>query len=662
MYKRQEGNSATFWSFTTQVAAPGAFTHTSPANSATGQSTSPTLSWGTSTGAASYEYCIDTTNDSACTTWVSTGTNTSVGLTGLAAGTAHYWHVRAINPGGTTYAEGNAATFWSFTTPAPLPGAFGKTTPASGATGQPVNPVLSWNASSGAFGYEYCVDTNNNNACDGPWVPVGSATSVPMIGLPSNTTHYWHVRGLNGAGTTYAEADATMFWAFTTGVPAPAFGQVDTPTQNATGVQGAIGVTGWALDDGGVSTVQIYRNCLAFEPGNCQTVLGNSVVYIGDAAFLAGARPDVAAAFPTHPQSGRAGWGYLMLTPMLPHVPNAQPFGGQGPLTLYIVATDSSANKTLLGRTFVPGPDFSTPTTFTMANDTIAKPFGAIDTPGQGQTIGGIFNNFGWVITPDLNTVADGTDILVPTNGSTMTVFIDGLPVSTVAYNQCRGTAGNPVPPGVYCNDDVSNIFGNPTPVLTPNAPRTSNPTKFRNLDAARAPIGAYTFNTNTLANGLHTIAWSVTDSAGRNEGIGSRFFNVLNGAPVAAVEDALLAAPSKVLGAAATLDVHAPGTDGVWSRAGFSLTTPWAAMHAKDDGTFAVRLAELGRLELWLGADVDAGYLVAEGKLHPLPVGSSLSGAQFGWTPPAGYTGAYRLVFIRGGDRITVTVTVGGR
>ena len=92
------------------------------------------------------------------------------------------------------------------------------------------------------------------------------------------------------------------------------------------------------------------------------------------------------------------------------------------------------------------------------------------------------------------------------------------------------------------------------------------------------------------------------------------------------------------------------------------NLATPWASMRAKDDGTFAVRLPELGRLELWLGADVDAGYLVAEGNLHPLPVGSSLSGAQFGWTPPAGYTGAYRLVFIRGGDRITVTVTVGGR
>ena len=50
----------------------------------------------------------------------------------------------------------------------------------------------------------------------------------------------------------------------------PAFGQVDTPGQNATGVQGAIGVTGWALDNVGVSNVRIYRTCLPFDaPASC---------------------------------------------------------------------------------------------------------------------------------------------------------------------------------------------------------------------------------------------------------------------------------------------------------------------------------------------------------------------------------------------------------
>ena len=224
------------------------------------------------------------------------------------------------------------------------------------------------------------------------------------------------------------------------------FGQVDTPVQNASGVVGAIGVTGWALDDVGVTGVKIYRNCLPFEnQANCQTLGGRSVVFIGDAAFVAGARPDVEAAFPTYPQAYRAGWGYLLLTNMLPHVPNSLGFGGQGPLTLYAFASDSvtanfgDGNVTLLGRT----PADHTPTAITMANDTIAKPFGAIDTPGQGQTVSGTLANFGWVLTPD-----PGTGILMPTDGSTMSVFIDGVSVGTVAYNQCRGTVGNPVPAG----------------------------------------------------------------------------------------------------------------------------------------------------------------------------------------------------------------------
>ena len=59
-------DSQTWWSFRTQVDAPAAFGKAAPANGATGQSTSPTLTWGTSARAASYEYCYDTTNDGAC--------------------------------------------------------------------------------------------------------------------------------------------------------------------------------------------------------------------------------------------------------------------------------------------------------------------------------------------------------------------------------------------------------------------------------------------------------------------------------------------------------------------------------------------------------------------------------------------------------------------
>ena len=78
--------------------------------------TSLTLSWGGSSGATSYEYCYDDTDDGSCTGWTSTGTSRSVGISGLAADTPYYWQVQANDAEGTTYADGGATAFWSFTT------------------------------------------------------------------------------------------------------------------------------------------------------------------------------------------------------------------------------------------------------------------------------------------------------------------------------------------------------------------------------------------------------------------------------------------------------------------------------------------------------------------------------------------------------------------
>jgi subtilisin family serine protease len=195
------------------ISPPGAFAKAAPTDAATNLSISPTLSWGASANATSYEYCIDTTNDNACSSWTSTGTNTSVGLAGLAGGTTHYWQVRANNAVGTTYANGSATAFWSFTTANP-PGAFGKTNPANGAAG--VTPALAWGTSSGATSYEYCLDTTNDNACSS-WTNAGANTGVTVAGLTGNTTYYWQVRAQGLGGTTFADGSSTAFWSFTTG-------------------------------------------------------------------------------------------------------------------------------------------------------------------------------------------------------------------------------------------------------------------------------------------------------------------------------------------------------------------------------------------------------------------------------------------------------------
>jgi hypothetical protein len=473
--------------------------------------------------------------------------------------------------------------------------------------------------------------------------------------------------GSTANSVQYIQLKITIIGPTATGI-APV-GQVDTPAQNATGLQGAIGVTGWAVDDIGLASVKIYRNCLAFEPqASCEVRLGVNTVEIGTAAFVPGARPDVESAFSTYPQSNQAGWGYLLLTNMLPHIPNQTGYGGQGSLTLYVIATDIEGRQTLLGR----AQTNSTPTAITMNNDAIAKPFGAIDTPSQGGTTSGSFANFGWALTPDTNTTGgEGSDILIPTNGSTMTVFIDGVPTALVGYNQCRGNVGNPPSGSTFCNDDVSNIFGNTTPQPSLQT-RIANPTKFRNLDAGRGAIGAYVINTTGLSNGLHSIAWSVSDSAGRNEGIGSRNFVVVNG-----VSDAFSADPELVvrmnpvgpdLGMSVrTLDPLERLNPLVPARVGWDLNTGLVPAAVRE-GTARVTAREFERVEVALPRPMSGymwdGYLVQHGRLMPLPPGSLLDAVagRFTWQTVPGYLGDYELVFVRrleGGRREVLPVTI---
>jgi len=110
------GSLGAFWSFTVS-GLPGAFNKSSPTSGAINQSITPTLMWGATIPLTHYEYCIDTTNDNACSSWVSTGTNNFVTLPAKAYNTTYYWQVRAWNGAyGPVYANGSQTAFWSFKT------------------------------------------------------------------------------------------------------------------------------------------------------------------------------------------------------------------------------------------------------------------------------------------------------------------------------------------------------------------------------------------------------------------------------------------------------------------------------------------------------------------------------------------------------------------
>jgi hypothetical protein len=116
-----EENDGKWWEISLGGGLTGSFGKIAPQNGATSQATNPTLSWESLTSADNYELCYDTTNDGTCANWTNNGLSTSADLSGLAANTTYYWHVRAQTSSGMVYSDNSATAFWSFSTATELP-------------------------------------------------------------------------------------------------------------------------------------------------------------------------------------------------------------------------------------------------------------------------------------------------------------------------------------------------------------------------------------------------------------------------------------------------------------------------------------------------------------------------------------------------------------
>lgn len=377
------------------------------------------------------------------------------------------------------------------------------------------------------------------------------------------------------------------------GTTSAPFGIVDTPVDHRTGVTGAIPMTGWALDDIGVESLTICRNAVAGEaPPSDPNCGGSAQIYVGHAVFIEGSRPDVQTAFPGYPRSQSGGWGFMILTNMLP----AQ---GNGTFVFTIYARDHEGNVTALGTR-----------TMTCDNANASFPFGTIDTPGQGETIGGSsYPSFGWVLTQQPKHI--------PFDGSTISVYVDGNLMGTASYNHPR--------------PDIAALFPG-----------------FANSNGA---IGFRIIDTTALSNGLHTIVWNATDSDGKTSGLGSRFFRVANGISGSAAANADPEPPTAGAEAAASLPFERTALS---VRRGWDPDAPWREHAVGASGRAVVRGEELDRFEVALDApngERYSGYHLVGGRLTPLPAGSHLDAdsGRFTWSPGAGFVGTYDLLFMRG-------------
>lgn len=357
------------------------------------------------------------------------------------------------------------------------------------------------------------------------------------------------------------------------------FGDFATPIHGST-VMSSVPVTGWVLDDIGVQCVQLFREH------------NGPLVYIGDAVFVEGARPDVQRAYPGYPMNYKAGWGYMMLTNFLPG-------NGSGTFNIHALATDTEGNQVTLGIK-----------TIICDNANAVKPFGAIDAPTQGGTASGNrFINWGWVLTPQPNTI--------PTDGSTINVWVDGVNIGHPTYNNYR--------------PDIAGLFPD-----------------YANSDGA---VGYFYLDTTAYENGVHTIQWTAADDAGNTDGIGSRHFTIQNtgesrvqGAERSAGREQarLFRGPIRDI----PIDCSRP----IQVKKGYDNREP-KIKYPDENGIFAIGIRELERLEIHF-FDPEEPTLNVEHRtlnISSLPIGATLDAKRgiFYWQPGVGFVGQYRFVFI---------------
>jgi hypothetical protein len=387
------------------------------------------------------------------------------------------------------------------------------------------------------------------------------------------------------------------------------FGTFETP-QDKTTVMSSIAVTGWVLDDIQVESVKIYRKAWIVDPGGDGYW---STAYVGDAIFVEGARPDVEQSYSGYPLNYQAGWGYMMLTNFLPN-------GGNGTFIISAIARDKAGKDVTLGEK-----------TIYCDNKNAVKPFGAIDTPAPGGiAAGGSYRNTGWALTPIPNKI--------PEDGKTISVYVDGVNLGHPTYNIYR--------------KDIAGYFPG-----------------YANSNGAH---GVFDFDTTRYDNGIHTIQWVATDSAGNTDGIGSRFFKIQNtGSSSARSSEAKQQGynPYRSGSILQFSGIPVNFADPVLVKQGFNQDIQPEILYPDENGTVNIETRELERIEIQF-SDISAnesprpgivGFQIIGDRYGRLPVGSTVDARTrtFYWSLAPGFSGEYQLVFVDEGNQLLRKINI---
>jgi hypothetical protein len=244
--KATAGQISSNWSsvrtFTTEQLVLDAPSLSTPANTATDQDISLSLSWSAVNNATGYTIQYSTVNDFSTNT-ESSVTTTSQSITGLSYNTTYYWRVKAT----AGQIESEWSTVFSFTTVPGIPEAPTLATPANGATGIAINTDLTWNSVQRAISYTVQYSTSSNFGTFEE--STTSSLTQAISNLAYNQQYYWRVKAYDG--NVYS--DWSEVYGFTTEQLTLSSPVLSTPSDDANSV-GVNGTLAW----GNVSNATSY--------------------------------------------------------------------------------------------------------------------------------------------------------------------------------------------------------------------------------------------------------------------------------------------------------------------------------------------------------------------------------------------------------------------
>jgi len=242
------GDWSSDWQFKTGSSSLAAPNLHSPEYGAKGVSTSPTLSWGTVSGATSYNVQVILKNK--VVSEITGLLVTSLNLNGLLRNETYSWKVQAKTADDSSLWSAE----WKFTTGSSALATPTLLSPPDGKTGESTTPMLSWTFSAGSstaatfYTVQFAKDRNFKKE---PVEVSGISQSSCTLGqLATQETYFWRVR----AYTWTDSSDWTEAWSFKTGsgrLGAPTllspFDKADAPLNPTLRWSSSVGATSYSV-------------------------------------------------------------------------------------------------------------------------------------------------------------------------------------------------------------------------------------------------------------------------------------------------------------------------------------------------------------------------------------------------------------------------------